>query len=110
MPLWIGVLGLLGVAMAVFNYAFYLRVVKLVLQGKETARFDQPLVRLKGALLISLGQQKVLQLSLIHISEPTRLGMKSFAVFCLKKKKTLTPHIDTHIPTLSYINVLAYST
>src|SRR5450756_2068372 len=28
------------------------------------------------------------QLSLIHISEPTRLGMISYAVFCLKKKKT----------------------
>ena len=28
-------------------------------------------------------------LSLIHISEPTRLGMISYAVFCLKKKKTL---------------------
>eukprot|EP00825_Cyclidium_porcatum_P006429 TRINITY_DN13195_c0_g1_i3.p3 TRINITY_DN13195_c0_g1~~TRINITY_DN13195_c0_g1_i3.p3 ORF type:complete len:102 (-),score=2.01 TRINITY_DN13195_c0_g1_i3:64-369(-) len=28
-----------------------------------------------------------LQLSLIHISEPTRLGMISYAVFCLKKKK-----------------------
>src|SRR5450759_2519219 len=26
-------------------------------------------------------------LSLIHISEPTRLGMSSYAVFCLKKKK-----------------------
>src|SRR5450756_1958480 len=26
-------------------------------------------------------------LSLIHISEPTRLGMLSYAVFCLKKKK-----------------------
>src|SRR5450756_2217471 len=26
-------------------------------------------------------------LSLIHISEPTRLGMTSYAVFCLKKKK-----------------------
>src|SRR5450756_1048646 len=26
-------------------------------------------------------------LSLIHISEPTRLGMISYAVFCLKKKK-----------------------
>src|SRR5659263_771467 len=26
------------------------------------------------------------QLSLIHISEPTRLGMTSYAVFCLKKK------------------------
>src|SRR5659263_755116 len=29
----------------------------------------------------------VLNLSLIHISEPTRLGMISYAVFCLKKKK-----------------------
>src|SRR5450756_2732939 len=29
----------------------------------------------------------VLDLSLIHISEPTRLGMISYAVFCLKKKK-----------------------
>ena len=27
-----------------------------------------------------------LGLSLIHISEPTRLGMISYAVFCLKKK------------------------
>src|SRR5450756_3026044 len=27
-------------------------------------------------------------LSLIHISEPTRLGMISYAVFCLKKNKT----------------------
>src|SRR5450756_2891056 len=31
------------------------------------------------------GQAQVL--SLIHISEPTRLGMISYAVFCLKKKK-----------------------
>src|SRR5659263_754635 len=31
--------------------------------------------------------RKGLQLSLIHISEPTRLGMISYAVFCLKKKK-----------------------
>src|SRR5450759_5829382 len=28
-----------------------------------------------------------LRLSLIHISEPTRLGMISYAVFCLKKKQ-----------------------
>src|SRR5428012_7220 len=28
-------------------------------------------------------------LSLIHISEPTRLGMISYPVFCLKKKITL---------------------
>src|SRR5450756_1524919 len=31
-------------------------------------------------------------LSLIHISEPTRLGMISYAVFCLKKKKKITQH------------------
>ena len=31
--------------------------------------------------------KKVKDLSLIHISEPTRLGMISYAVFCLKKKK-----------------------
>ena len=30
---------------------------------------------------------EMLCLSLIHISEPTRLGMISYAVFCLKKKK-----------------------
>src|SRR5450756_1255525 len=30
--------------------------------------------------------RQMLDLSLIHISEPTRLGMISYAVFCLKKK------------------------
>ena len=33
-------------------------------------------------------QAIIIHLSLIHISEPTRLGMISYAVFCLKKKKT----------------------
>src|SRR5450759_1570954 len=33
------------------------------------------------------GRPAELPLSLIHISEPTRLGMISYAVFCLKKKK-----------------------
>ena len=32
-------------------------------------------------------KRRLLRLSLIHISEPTRLGMISYAVFCLKKKK-----------------------
>ncbi len=61
LPLWVAVFVLLGLALAVFNYAFYSRVVRLVLQGKESARFDHPLKRLNGALLIALGQQKVLQ-------------------------------------------------
>src|SRR5450756_2744936 len=34
-----------------------------------------------------LVRRVAMQLSLIHISEPTRLGMISYAVFCLKKKK-----------------------
>src|SRR5665648_1104866 len=33
-----------------------------------------------------IDESEVLTLSLIHISEPTRLGMISYAVFCLKKK------------------------
>ena len=61
LPLWVGVFVLLGLALAVFQYAFYARVIRLVLQGKPSARFDQPLKRFSGALLISLGQQKVLQ-------------------------------------------------
>src|SRR5450759_2874285 len=52
-----------------------------------------------GALIVVLGalalgseygwgtMRTILSLSLIHISEPTRLGMISYAVFCLKKKK-----------------------
>src|SRR5450756_1143147 len=35
----------------------------------------------------ALAPLAVWYLSLIHISEPTRLGMISYAVFCLKKKK-----------------------
>ena len=33
--------------------------------------------------------EKVYELSLIHISEPTRLRRISYAVFCLKKKKNI---------------------
>ena len=39
----------------------------------------------KQAIARSL-DQSLRNLSLIHISEPTRLGMISYAVFCLKKK------------------------
>ena len=36
-------------------------------------------------------QNIAMGLSLIHISEPTRLGMISYAVFCLKKKNKKQP-------------------
>mgnify|MGYP007068796355 CR=1 FL=1 len=38
---------------------------------------------------------KALILSLIHISEPTRLLSISYAVFCLKKKNTNHININT---------------
>src|SRR5450756_1761582 len=42
--------------------------------------------RLNGEKRSLLTEDDVELLSLIHISEPTRLGMISYAVFCLKKK------------------------
>ena len=42
-------------------------------------------VTLIGGLFVTV-LSIFLALSLIHISEPTRLGMISYAVFCLKKK------------------------
>ena len=40
-----------------------------------------------GVALMDLDDFKVYNLSLIHISEPTRRTPISYAVFCLKKKK-----------------------
>ena len=40
----------------------------------------------KVTLFLAGDGVQILNLSLIHISEPTRLGMISYAVFCLKKK------------------------
>ena len=39
-----------------------------------------------------------LQLSLIHISEPTRLLSTAYAVFCLKKKKICLLYIELNPP------------
>src|SRR5665648_1166618 len=44
--------------------------------------------RLEGISVTFPDTDAIYNLSLIHISEPTRLGMISYAVFCLKKKKT----------------------
>src|SRR5450756_1005659 len=51
---------------------------------------DVPNVDVSTTLQASVpivAERAVYWLSLIHISEPTRLGMISYAVFCLKKKK-----------------------
>src|SRR5450756_2840388 len=49
--------------------------------------FEAHAKRRSGAALKALLDLGAKDLSLIHISEPTRLGMISYAVFCLKKKK-----------------------
>ena len=46
-------------------------------EGKHRRHYSQPRKQRR---------HRIKQLSLIHISEPTRLGMISYAVFCLKKK------------------------
>src|SRR5450759_1471916 len=81
-----------------------------LIDGKKLARtiLEQPIVLYRGAsgqvvalddrcchraAPLSMGRIEgddircMYHLSLIHISEPTRLGMISYAVFCLKKKK-----------------------
>ena len=60
-PIWVGVYLALGLSLTLSSYLFYHRVFRLVLQGKSIGRFDQPLQRLKGALIIVLGQRRVLQ-------------------------------------------------
>src|SRR5450756_3067890 len=46
----------------------------------------------EGERMLYIHPDECVDLSLIHISEPTRLGMISYAVFCLKKKKSPDLH------------------
>src|SRR5665213_4120857 len=59
---------------------------------RQAARFHylpgKPPARPRHAVELQHGL-KLISLSLIHISEPTRQAEISYAVFCLKKKKKL---------------------
>src|SRR5450756_1750028 len=59
----------------------------VVPDGKPVAVVDVPIALQQERTKRVAGGNNRLHLSLIHISEPTRLGMISYAVFCLKKKK-----------------------
>ena len=64
------------------------------------------LVSANDLTTISLGEQdtvtSVLQnLSLIHISEPTRRTPISYAVFCLKKKKYKNVTVESYHNTIN---------
>ncbi len=61
-PTWVGVYLALAAGMGLAGYLLWRRVIRLVLLGKKTShRFDRPLERLKGFLVIVFGQKKVLQ-------------------------------------------------
>src|SRR5678815_4945245 len=55
----------------------------VTLDDQPDARGSRDTIRVAGP---ADAVEQVLQLSLIHISEPTRLLSISYAVFCLKKK------------------------
>ena len=81
-----GVLGeplVLGVIVgALIGWAAQLDIKKILFLGVTMGAVMELIPRIT-ALFID-GLKPIL--SLIHISEPTRLGMISYAVFCLKKK------------------------
>src|SRR5665648_131740 len=64
------------------QFAFYDDIKELAAKENKSIE-DIPVQKLLEWVLLEQG----LNLSLIHISEPTRLGMISYAVFCLKQKK-----------------------
>src|SRR5450756_1609173 len=59
---------------------------RIVFMGCTATLDRQRAVRIAGRGLNVVEGTAGMELSLIHISEPTRLGMISYAVFCLKKK------------------------
>ena len=62
-------------------------VITLTLEEYEELRKEHECLEKEHAELQRKYEASLQELSLIHISEPTRLGMISYAVFCLKKKK-----------------------
>src|SRR5450756_1143641 len=82
-----------GCADGVFGRAARVRAARLDLDEGEHGAAARNDVELAAADTDVAPQKapavmdEIAGLSLIHISEPTRLGMISYAVFCLKKKK-----------------------
>ena len=79
--------------MTFFPYELKLRHVFTVATYSRTTTPDvQVEIEYEGVTGYGEASMPPYLLSLIHISEPTRLGMISYAVFCLKKKKNINKH------------------
>src|SRR5665648_1164775 len=70
---------------SVHNYSQKFRRQYLVSENPLNMKHET--LQIIRAAIADFLTEREYNLSLIHISEPTRLGMISYAVFCLKKKK-----------------------
>ena len=76
-PNWLGVFLVSGIAFAIAGLALYQRVVRMVLLGRSKNRFDQPLRRIWGLVVIVLAQSRVLQ----RLSLRDKAGIGHFLIF-----------------------------
>ena len=76
-PIWVGVFVFAGVGFGINGYLLYMRVFRLIMLGKKENRFNQPLRRSLNALVVSLGQRKVLQ----RFSWKDRAGLGHVFIF-----------------------------
>src|SRR5678815_3838063 len=76
----------LGNGMVIDPKAFFVEADRLTQQGIEVSP-ERVKISSRAHLILPYHRALDHTLSLIHISEPTRLLSISYAVFCLKKKK-----------------------
>ncbi|MEE9198790.1 MAG: (Fe-S)-binding protein, partial [Dehalococcoidia bacterium] len=76
-PTWVAVFVFAGVCFGFTGFVLYTRVFRLILLGKRENRFDQPLRRMANALLVVLGQRKVLQ----RVSLTDKAGIGHVLIF-----------------------------
>ena len=77
-PTWAALYPLALIAFGTAGYLLYHRVFRLILLGKPSNRFDQPLKRVLGAVPLIFGQRKVLQR--VSVSRD-RSGLAHFFIF-----------------------------
>ena len=78
LPTWVALYALALATFATAGFLLYHRVFRLILLGKPSNRFDQPLKRILGAIPLIFGQRKVLQR--VSVSRD-RSGLAHFFIF-----------------------------
>ena len=76
-PTWVGVYLLSALGFSIAGFILYRRALRLIMLGRPTKRFDQPVRRIVGAVPLIFGQTKVLQ----SVSLRDRAGLAHFFIF-----------------------------